>query len=150
MQPTVFDTLLGISSLLHRDMARAFAGTPLTESRVAVLWIIQTTPGITTQQTVADALGVSARNVSGLVDALEAGGYVRRAPHPTDRRAVALELTETSSALMSTMQREHADLTETLMSAVAPDDRAGFLRGLAAISGRLEQLVTEAETGSAP
>jgi DNA-binding MarR family transcriptional regulator len=145
MTSTAFDTLLGISSLLHRDMARAFAGTPLTEPRVAVLWVIQTTEGVTTQQHVAEALGVSARNVSGLVDALEAAGYVRRAAHPSDRRAVALELTDVSTELMSTMQREHAELDATLLAAVAPADRDAFQRGLAAISALLEQLVTDAE-----
>jgi DNA-binding MarR family transcriptional regulator len=40
-----------------------------------------------------DELGVTARNVTTLVDALEAEGLVRRSPHPTDRRATMVELT---------------------------------------------------------
>ena len=42
----------------------------------------------------SDELGVTARNVTALVDALEKEGLVRRVPHETDRRATVVELTE--------------------------------------------------------
>src|SRR5947199_5110025 len=41
----------------------------------------------------SDALGVTARNVTTLVDALEKEGLVRRLAVPTDRRATLVELT---------------------------------------------------------
>src|SRR3990170_8366073 len=41
----------------------------------------------------ADRLGVTPRNVTALVDGLEAESLVRRAPHPTDRRITMVELT---------------------------------------------------------
>lgn len=40
-----------------------------------------------------DRLGVTATNVTALVDALEAEGMVQRRHHPTDRRATIIELT---------------------------------------------------------
>ena len=55
MERTILDKLLLIANLLQRDMARAFAGTPLTEARVSVLWVLQTL-GPSTQQAIADAL----------------------------------------------------------------------------------------------
>ena len=42
---------------------------------------------------ISDELGVTRRNVTALVDALEEEGLVRRQPHPTDRRATVIELT---------------------------------------------------------
>ena len=42
---------------------------------------------------VSEELGVTARNVTALVDALEEEGLVRRVPHATDRRATVIELT---------------------------------------------------------
>lgn len=42
----------------------------------------------------SDELGVTARNVTALVDALEKEGLVRRTPHDTDRRATVVELTQ--------------------------------------------------------
>jgi len=50
--------------------------------------------GSATMRMVAGELGLSARNMTALVDSLEADGLVRRRPHPADRRAVLLELTE--------------------------------------------------------
>ena len=75
--PTVLDRLLEISELFQHDIARAFEGTSLTAARVRVLWELQHS-GPMTQQALASRLEVSARNVTGLVDALEAGAYVAR------------------------------------------------------------------------
>lgn len=142
MERDTLNTLFAISELMQRDMNRSFAGTPLTEARVAVLWTLQM-QGPSTQQSVAAALGVSAKNVSTLVDALEAAGYLRRAPHATDRRAFLLTLTDTAAVLMATMEREHGELAATLLAAVEPEDRPALERGIDAIAARLEALVTE-------
>jgi DNA-binding MarR family transcriptional regulator len=44
----------------------------------------------------ADALAVTPRNVTALVDGLESDGLVRRVPHSTDRRITLVELTGSS------------------------------------------------------
>lgn len=41
----------------------------------------------------ADELGLTPRNVTALVDGLEAEGLVRRTPHPSDRRVTLVEAT---------------------------------------------------------
>lgn len=143
MEPTILDKLLLIVELFQRDMARAFKGTPLTQSRVGVLWIVQTR-GPSTQQALAKALGVSAHNISILVGALEAAGYARRTPHPSDRRAVVVELTPAAAELMQTMQREHEELGAALLGAVPAGDVAAFERGIDAIVARLTELVAGA------
>ncbi|KQM83802.1 MarR family winged helix-turn-helix transcriptional regulator [Agromyces sp. Leaf222] len=138
--PTVLDRLLEIGELFQQDMATAFAGTSLTPARVRVLWVIQH-GGPMTQQALASGLDVSARNVTALVDALESGGHVRRSPHPTDRRATIVSLTEAAELRMREMQREHAELTADLLDAVAPADRAALERGVDAIAERLRALI---------
>lgn len=148
MDAGLLDTLLTITTLFQRDMARYFRGTGLSESRVAVLWVLQT-QGAVPQRAVASALGVSARNVSGLVDALEADGFVRRRPHPGDRRAVLVELTPRSTEFMTRMQREHEELNAALLAAVAPGDRAAFERGIGAVADRLRALVLASESDPA-
>lgn len=49
-------------------------------------------------KTLADALGLSARNLTALADSLESEGLLRRVAHPSDRRATLLELTDAGRA----------------------------------------------------
>lgn len=142
--PTPLDRLLEIGEMFRSDMSRAFAGTPLTPARTHLLWVLAGL-GPSTQQSLADAMQVSARNITGLVDALEDAGFLRRAPHPTDRRATIVSLTDVGETTMSQMARDHSDLSRELLNAVAPGDRAAFSRGLDAIAVRLRALV-EADT----
>ena len=137
---TVLDRLLEISELFQKDMARAFDGTPLTAARIRVLWELQQ-GGPSTQHALATRLGVSPRNITGLVDALEAGGYVVRSPHPTDRRATIVSLAASARQMMREMQREHAELSAELLGAVDPADRRALERGVDAIATHLRELI---------
>ena len=143
METLLLDRLLLIGELFQRDMARALDGTGLTTARVHLLWVLQHA-GPSTQRDLARLCEVTPRNITGLVDGLEASGHVRRTPHPTDRRSVIVELTSTAADTMARMQGEHAELNDTLLAAVAPEDRAALERGIAAIATRLETLVVEA------
>jgi DNA-binding MarR family transcriptional regulator len=145
---TVLDRLLEISELFQRDVARAFEGTPLTSARVRLLWDLHH-GGPSTQQALATRLEVSARNITGLVDALEAAGYVTRSPHPSDRRSTIVSLTATAERMMQTMQREHAELTAELLGAVDEADRPALARGVDAIAARLRELVADEEARGA-
>ena len=142
----LLDRLLEVGELFQRDMARAFDGTALSSARLRVLWVIHHT-GPLTQQSLATHLEVTPRNISGLVDALEATGFVLRGAHPTDRRATLVTLTAAGAQLMSRTVREHSDLSATLLDAVHPDDRASLERGLDAVLARLRGLVAGAEAG---
>lgn len=148
MEPLLLDRLLQIGELFQRDMARAFDGTGLTTARVHLLWVLQHA-GPSTQRDLARLCEVTPRNITGLVDGLEESGHVRRTPHPTDRRSVIVELTASAAETMARMQREHAELNDTLLAAVAPKDRAAVERGISAIASHLENLVAEAASTDA-
>lgn len=145
MRTSIVDKLLAISSMFQEDMARAFADTPLTESRVAVLWTLALS-GPSTQQTLAEALSVTPRNISALVEVLEQHGYVHRVPHPTDRRAVLVTLTSIGETAMARMQEEHAHLEAELREAVAPEHLETLERGIDSIIARLATLVSAEQT----
>ena len=139
---TVLDRLLEVSELFQKDMARAFAGTPLTPSRIRVLWDLAAN-GSSAQHVLATRLEMSPRNITGLVDALESGGYVTRSPHPSDRRAIIVSLSASAVQFMRDMQQDHAELSADLLGVVATDDRAALLRGITAIATRLRELIAE-------
>jgi DNA-binding MarR family transcriptional regulator len=58
---------------------------------------------------IAHHLGVSTAATTKLLDRLEKGGHITRAPHPTDRRALHISITpETRLAAMETVGRQQA------------------------------------------
>ncbi len=58
-----------------------------------------------TQQQLADALGMHRNNMVGLIDEMEAAGWVRRHRSAQDRRAFEIRLTRAGSALVSRVNK---------------------------------------------
>ena len=69
----------------------------LTYPRLRVLEALHC-QGPAKMKTLADALGLSARNLTAVADSLETEGLLRRVAHPSDRRATLLELTDAGQA----------------------------------------------------
>ncbi|HKH07936.1 MAG TPA: MarR family transcriptional regulator [Agromyces sp.] len=136
----VFDRLLEISDLLQRDMARAFDGTALTPARTHLLWVLHHA-GPSTQQALAQALEVTPRNVTGLVDALAASGFLTREQHPTDRRATLVTLTDEGTRAMAAMTEERAQLATALVAGLSDAEVAGLRHGLDRVAERLRELI---------
>lgn len=67
-------------------------GEKLTPQRVQLLGQLKEN-GAMMMSNLRDALGVTATNITALVDALEKDGFVVRSAHPTDRRATMIDLT---------------------------------------------------------
>lgn len=70
----------------------ALAADGLTYARLRVLEELACR-GPAKLKTLADLLGITARNLTALADGLESDGLARRVAHPTDRRVTLLELT---------------------------------------------------------
>lgn len=145
----VFDRLLEISLLLQDDMARSFAGSGLTAARTHLMWELAAL-GPSPQQALAAALKVSPRNVTGLVDALVQGGFVTREPHPTDRRATLVTLTERGATTVRDMARDRERLARDLVADLDQARLEQLGQGLDAVAARLHGLLaTGAPAGGA-
>ena len=86
---------------------------------------------------ISDELGVTRRNITALVDALEEEGFVRRRPHPTDRRATVIELTGEGAGTMDTLYDEHRRSVAELFAGLSERDRRELVRLLGLLRGRL-------------
>ena len=139
----VFDRLLEIAMLIQSDMARELEPAGLTPARTHLLWEAHHS-GPTTQQALARALQVSPRNVTGLVDALEAGGFVRRSPHPTDRRATLVTLTEQGTQTVTEMEEGRARIAAHVVSDFDAAGLERFRNDLDAVTARLHELMDPA------
>ena len=125
--------------------AAAGSTTGLTLSRVETLWVLHNA-GPLPQRALVEALGTTPRSVSSLIDGLERAGYAARHPHPKDRRAVLVTLTDQGARLTTRIADDHAALSSALLDAVDPADRAAFERGIDAVFRRLDQLVRGGES----
>jgi DNA-binding MarR family transcriptional regulator len=133
------DRILELVVLLNHDMTRSLAERGLTVSRATLLWTLRRT-GPCPQRDLAEALSVTARTVTGLVDGLAAAGLVTREPHPTDRRATLVTLTDAGTELVATLEREQAELGGQLFGAMPRARFDGLVAGLDDVLATLHQI----------
>lgn len=88
----------------------------------------------------SEALGVTARNVTTIVDGLEHDGFVVRRPDATDRRATLLELTAFGQAHIARMYELQIRMSERLFAPLDADERRIFMRLLEKIRAGAEAL----------
>ena len=142
----VFDRLLELTALLREDLDSSLGALGLTPARAHLLWELHHR-GPSTQQTLAGALQVSPRNVTGLVDAVEASGFAERRPHPRDRRATLVTLTAQGTAAMARMERDREEAAGQLVVGLDQEQLGQLAHHLDVVAGRLRALVEDAATG---
>jgi DNA-binding MarR family transcriptional regulator len=84
----------------------------------------------------AQELGVTPRNVTALVDGLEAEDLVRRVPHPTDRRVTMIEITG-GSAEVEEQVGSLRQAIDGLLSSVSARDRDTLATVLATLQAEI-------------
>ncbi|MBE1489066.1 MarR family winged helix-turn-helix transcriptional regulator [Plantactinospora soyae] len=134
------DQVLELAVLINDDMTRSLAQDGLTVSRTHLLWELRRR-GPVTQRDLADALKVSARTVTGLVDGLEATGFVSRQPHPTDRRATLVTFTERGVRTVEEMERGQQEFARLLFGEMTQERLDCF-------SGALDEILTRLRAAS--
>jgi DNA-binding MarR family transcriptional regulator len=139
-QTAALDRLLEVALLVNADLASSLPALGLTPARTHVVWVLHHR-GPSTQRALADALQVSARNVTGLVDALTETGFVTREPHPHDRRSTLVTLTEHGRVVAEQMREDHERFAALLFDTMAPGTYEEFCRGLGQVLETLRRQV---------
>ena len=130
------DQLLEVVALMERDMDVELSARGLTQARTHVLWVLRDDRPVH-QRVLADAVGVTPRTMTGLVDGLEATGFVTRTPDPDDRRAVHVTLTAKGREAAEWLASSHAELATTLFGQMSPARYRCFAAGLTEVRDRL-------------
>jgi DNA-binding MarR family transcriptional regulator len=133
---TALDRILELSVLINDDMTTSLARDQLTTSRAHVLWVLAS-QGPVTQRVLADALAVSARTMTGLIDGLVGTGYVTREPHPTDRRATLVTFTRRGARKAAELQRGQVEFARILFDGMPAKRLSGLVEGLDDVLARL-------------
>lgn len=139
---TVLGQVLELSVLMNQDMTQSLERDGLTPSRAHLLWALHER-GPSTQRLLAEALDVSPRNVTGLVDGLVATGFVTREPHPTDRRATLVCFTAHGERIAKKFDDGRDELADVLFAGMSERQLAGLEKGLGLVLDRLRAALSE-------
>ena len=101
---------------------------------VHFLIVCENTGTLATPGAIAQALEISTASTTKLLDRLQRAGHVRRAPHPSDRRALVIALEPaTRRSAMRTLGAQHARRVDAARR-LLPEERevvTGFLEDMA-------------------
>jgi DNA-binding MarR family transcriptional regulator len=125
--------LIDLIDLSAREYGMGFA-------RGRVLWSLAES-GPVLMRALSQALGISPRTVTGLVDGLENDGWVTRSPHPDDRRATIISLTPAAESALVGLRENYEGLAHDLLTDVPPDDLARCWSVISTIEQRLDDVV---------
>ena len=137
-----FDLMLEFTVLMAEDLAQGLERFGLSESRVQLLWVLGAL-GPSTQRSLAETLHVSPRNITGLVDGLAQTGFVTREPHPDDRRATLVTLTEHGTETVHALRAGQQEAAEQLFGPMSPDELTNFLTSMSGVLQRLRAAIAE-------
>lgn len=133
------ERLYELAVLLVDGMDRGLGEQGLTRARAELIWRLHR-QGPMTQRDLSRMLQCTPRNVTGLVDALEAGDLVVRRPHPTDRRATLVALTQQGERAAAAWQAGYQDVGVLLFADLASDELARFAATLDTLLQRLRDM----------
>jgi DNA-binding MarR family transcriptional regulator len=132
------DALANFERAYARWVETPLQNTGLTSARIRLLGVLDR-KGPQIMSALSDELVVSPRNVTVLVDGLESSGLVRRQAHPSDRRAIIIELTPPGVETCATMYTQHVKTVSGLFSDLSSRDQRELLRILNLLGAGLER-----------
>jgi DNA-binding MarR family transcriptional regulator len=89
---------------------------------VVVMQVVRTTPGCRVLD-IAEALFITVGGASKVADKVQAGGWCRRLPNPSDGRSSPIELTESGESLLEAANVTFEDALKVYLGAAAADGR---------------------------
>lgn len=93
-----------------RESKRLFRPHGLSGAQYNLLNVVARSPGGLSQRELSDHLVVDRSNVTGLIDRMEAAGWVRRTDDPADRRVYRVLLTAAGRELWEKVTPQYHDV----------------------------------------
>ncbi|THA62634.1 MarR family transcriptional regulator [Streptomyces sp. A0958] len=117
------EQLLRLTRRLQRIQSRQLEPIGITPAQFRLLRTVAHYDGPPRMSDLAQRLDVVPRAVTTLVDALEAGGRVRRVPDPDSRRVVRIEITDEGIATLRSLRDARRAAAEEILAPLTADQR---------------------------
>jgi MarR family transcriptional regulator, organic hydroperoxide resistance regulator len=134
------------TDLWNRVDARVHREHGLPLAWLEVMQVVNATPGCRVLD-VADALFITVGGASKVVDKVQAGGWCRRLPNPSDGRSSLIELTESGEGLLEAANVTFEEALAAYLGAAAP---TGELARLSNTLGRLRRHLITTDPAHSP
>jgi MarR family transcriptional regulator for hemolysin len=127
-----------------KTVGRAFNDVLADAGGSLPVWLILSTlrgRAHASQHDLARGIGIEGPTLTRHLDQLEAGGLVRRVPHPDDRRAVLVEPTEAGVELHARLLEVVIAFNRSLTSGLSHDDLEALRRTLGVLEANVRTSV---------
>jgi DNA-binding MarR family transcriptional regulator len=99
--------------------------------------------GVMTMSHLADVLGVSLSNATGLVDRMEERGFIERSRVPEDRRVVLVHVTQAGTQLIQESDALSDELMRNVLAHLDPAELPAIAHAVAEVRSALEVTATQ-------
>nr|WSZ94770.1 MarR family transcriptional regulator [Streptomyces sp. NBC_00857] len=117
------EQLLRLTRRIHRVQKLQLEPIGITPAQARLLRTVAFYDRPPRMADLAERLEVVPRAVTTLVDGLEASGWVRRVPDPTNRRVVRIELTDTGRATLNSLRGARRSAAEDVLAPLTAEQR---------------------------
>lgn len=131
--------LLVLMMHAKRCMCSAVERQKLTPAQGMLLVLLDVDTGISMQR-LSELMGCDASNITGLVDRLDASGYIIRSTNPKDRRVKTIQLSTKGEACRSELINELKVSEATDLSSLSENEAEEFMRITAKLANRIRAI----------
>ena len=148
---TIGFLIVDVARLLRAEFDRRTdaAGLGLTPAEARTLSHVARV-GPVRQAALAERMGIEAMTLSACLDRLEAQGYVRREPDPSDRRAKLVDTTDAAGPALDKIFAAGTEMRAEMTAGMEGEKVEEFRRMLMSIRANLVAMRPDCARGSAP
>jgi DNA-binding MarR family transcriptional regulator len=139
MEPKFISLRIGrIKRAFRAEFEKRAAELDITKPQYHVLSRLWKGDGIATS-VIARDICITVSTMTGVLDRLEAKGYIRRAPSKTDRRAVEIWLTTQGQSVKKPLMKIIADINRKAFDGFSEAQQQRFLNALDKVGDNLDK-----------
>ncbi|MBP7763575.1 MAG: MarR family transcriptional regulator [Syntrophaceae bacterium] len=115
-----------------RFWTQALADTTLTAVQAMVVNFLGRRDPITAKE-LSERTGLDTATLTGVIDRLEASGWIERRRHPSDRRAIHILLSDRGRNIVPLLQKKMEKANREFLAALSDNEQQEFRRLLRAV-----------------